>query len=486
MNNLQTKAYPSLKGFGGINTGQAPFNIQDMEATDMLNISSDDFPALTQPKAPVMIFAGMKTILFVGILFDGSWFCVGQKATDLTRKIYWWFGDAWEGVGLGDGVQTWLTSSTSFAATRFSDSQTILATGFHQGQNNTGLLSIRQTDNWQVGDPIYTAYKVVPEDTEPIPLNVDFVATKAERLLTASSFTDILGASEYQQVHFINADDFQLFHLQTEQSQFTTGLTVYKDYALCFKRNTTYILYGKTPDSYSLDILSGSVGCVENKTIAETNAGLMWLAADGVYMYSATTLPYKISEPIQRYIDKFLKCDGYSAAASDGKKYYLSLQQDELNSVLCVFDTVNKVWDVEENAGYTMFVEADNLVYGYDGQNIYNLNQEDFTGHWYFITKPFDLSGASGKVNLHKFYLSIRAKRGAVLEVYISPDIDGDRFINVHRQLFLKDYDGKIPVLIPNDANFRGINYFRIKLSGQKKCVIYALDAELRIKRGTY
>ena len=51
----------------------------------------------------------------------------------------------------------------------------------------------------------------------------------------------------------------------------------------------------------------------------------MWLAKDGIHMSSATTLPYKVSEPVKKYISEIAN-HSECAAVSDGVKYYLSAE----------------------------------------------------------------------------------------------------------------------------------------------------------------
>ena len=467
MNNLQTKLYPSLQGFGGINTGAAPFNIKDTEATDMLNISSENFPALSQSKAPGAVMQGMDSVKFLGLLYDKSIFCIGTK--DGTQGIYYYSGDTWNSISITAAIRA-LLAGDRFTATNYRDSAgqcTIISTG-------TNLIKIK-------GTPPYTATKI--NAANAMPTRIDFVAAKDDRLICADTLSDQIAISELALIKWEDPIDYWFAKAETNNGETTSALSLYGDMILWFKKSVTTIIYGKAPNSYVWDIMTRSVGCIENKTIAETNIAIMWLSKDGVYAYSATTLPYKISEPIKKYIQGF---SGEAAAASDGKRYYLSLQQTDGSYVLCVYDTENKLWDIEENAGYKMFLRTEDGVYASDGAKIYKLGAEDFCGYWYFVTKPFDFGGAAGKANLHRLNLSVRAKAGTAVDISISPDIDGDFFINVHRETFLNDFDGKIPIYLRPDANFRSMNYFRIKLAGTRQCTIYALETEMRIRRGTY
>lgn len=489
LNELPQKSYPSLMGFGGINTGVSPFNIADNEATEILNLSSDNFPAISVAKGDREIWYELngqgdkivKDIKYAGILFDGIPFFIGSVGGG-DVEIYYHSGTNYDGSAAWlaiEGSAELLEGGTEFTSTAFSDDTTVIATG-------KKLISITES---------YKAKEITKQGDEPFPKDVNFVVTKEERLLTASTQNDALQASEYQMVQYINSDDFQIFHAQTEARQYATALALYGDYALYFKKNSTHILYGKTPDSYSFDTMSYSIGCVSQRSIAETDSSIMWLSKDGVYAYSATTLPYKISSPVQKYIDNM---GSDASAVSDGKKYYLSLSQKDGSFVLLIYDTEFKVWHVRENIGYKMFIKQTidendkdivlktSKIIGSDGVNFYEIGTGDTLSEWHFVTKPFDMGGVAKGQNLRRIYLNIRAKKGAKLEVYISGKAEGDGFVSVKRRTYIKDEDEKLKIDIPVDKRIRNMPYFRIKISGGGDISVYGMELHQRIKPKTY
>ena len=85
MVDVNSKVYPQITEFGGINTGAAPFNIGDNESTDERNLGSDNYPSISQWKEADE-FPGndeFKEILYIGYLFDGDIFCIGTKVEDV-------------------------------------------------------------------------------------------------------------------------------------------------------------------------------------------------------------------------------------------------------------------------------------------------------------------------------------------------------------------------------------------------------------------
>ena len=143
------------------------------------------------------------------------------------------------------------------------------------------------------------------------------------------------------------------------------------------------------------------------------------------------------------------------------------------------------MWHVEDNIGFNSFL--------YDGENIIGVTDKKFytlgTGaaalEWRYITKPFDMGGASKTVNLFRIYLSLRAKSGARLDVGISNSVEGG-FTTVKTETFSRDEDKllEIPLLPTNDT--RSLSFFRVKLSGSGECEIYGLEVFARIKDTTY
>jgi len=461
LNDLKTKKYPSITAFGGINTGVSPFNIADSEASDMLNLSSGEYPAIVPSKmAAEDVWQAAEKVYYMGTLFTGVPFIVAEIGG--VTDIFYLDGE-FKGMGAADKISAF----THFDSTNFSDKKTILATG-------KKLIEITMDGS------TYKTSEI--KSTEAMPQSVEFVISKDERLLTASSRNDVFGASEYQAVQYVNADDFQLFYVRTEAERYASALGVYNDLAIYFKRNSTHILYGKNPDSYSFDTLSHSVGCIAHKSVAETEKGIMWLGEDGVYQYSATTLPYKVSTPVEKYIGNMREG---AAAVSDGRKYYLSLPQKE-GAVLLVYDTEFKVWHVEENCGYKNFLYYEGSIIACDGARFYRLGEGKAAKEWHFTSKPFDLGGVSGKVNLYRIYLNLRAEKGSNIKVSLSGSAEGENFKTLARKSYLKDTDEKLRIDITPDKKVRDLPYFRLKISGGGDMKIYGLEANLRVKGRSY
>ena len=495
LNDLQSKSQPSLNGFGGINTGVSPFNIGDNEATDIFNLSSEKYPAISPGKDASFLWSNgnefkitvsgeevtITEIKYIGALYDGSFFFIGKDSVNY--GLYYRYNDGWrkaeitekDNYGHAVPVTLWGENVTGYSATNFSDQETIIVTGEQ-------MLTVKQKNN---SDGIQEVKRYIKDDDEPFPKMPGFVVTKNERLLVASRENHDFTISEYQKAgKYETASDIQVFHVQTEAKQNATALGIFGDVCLYFKRNSTHVLYGKTPLSYSLDAMSHSVGCINHKSIAECETAIMWLAKDGVYAYKATTLPYKISLPVQKYIDNM---GDDAVAIADNKRYYLSLSQKDGGYVLLVYDTEFDLWHVEDNPGYTMFTKTEQEgIIGTDGHTLYRIGVGDVKKKWYFVTKPFDLSGISGKTNLKSIYLNISAKKGAKIGISISNDAEGNNFIKIKEKLYIKDDDEKLKIEMPIDKRLRNMPYFRIKISGAGEAIIHGIELHMRNHNNGY
>ena len=58
MQDLKVKVYPRLTEFRGINQALSPLAVSDSEAVELLNTSSDIYPAISQRREPTEVMQG--------------------------------------------------------------------------------------------------------------------------------------------------------------------------------------------------------------------------------------------------------------------------------------------------------------------------------------------------------------------------------------------------------------------------------------------
>ncbi len=125
----------------------------------------------------------------------------------------------------------------------------------------------------------------------------------------------------------------------TVKDQAITGLKVFNDRLLVFTSNsidaitpTDPVTTGTEvyiPPTYRMDNVSNTVGTVSNRSIQIAGSNLIFLAADGVYVYDGQSRPYKISQRIDPTInDPRLNYNNFAAAAHWNDKYLLSIYRE--------------------------------------------------------------------------------------------------------------------------------------------------------------
>ena len=524
MVDLNSKVYPQFTEFSGINTGTTPFNIGDGESTDEKNLGCDSFPSISQRKEDTELSGceEFESILYIGYLFDGDLFCLGKKKEGKQYiHIYKYNPEGEEGnkwVDFVSGgrdyededyiknyVMAQIKEEDKIEAINFCGNRTVICLGkiweskdgrawcmyyiVSRAEKKDSIGNITSVEYYitefgvsRVGDGSTTDIIV---DGREIPGKVNYMKEKDGRLLTGSRHSANFCISEYQKLSHKNADDAAIFDIVTEAGDYCTGLALFNDTALYFKDSATYILYGKTPDSYYLDCLSRSAGCVANRSVAEANGALLWLGRDGVYAYSATTRPYKISLNVQKYIDNIDDAES-ACATSDGKRYYLCVRQKGGGSLMLVFDCERNLWHIWDCINYSQLIYKEGNVLGLCDNQVYMLMKEPNKGEWHFTSKPFDVGGISRNSNIYRLFMNIYAKKGSELAVYISGEAEGDNFKCIYRRSFANDKRDKVDIKIAPCSEARNLKYFRLKIAGSGECEIYGVDVYMRVKGRTY
>ena len=187
-----------------------------------------------------------------------------------------------------------------------------------------------------------------------------------------------------------------------------TGICVYNNVLLLFKRNMIYEMYGSMP--YTITELC-SVGCVDNDSICEINGILYWASPMGIVRYSGG-VPAVISQKIN------INTNGKVKAGTDGRKYYV---YDEKH--IYVFDTMYNVWHIEDDKKVSMYYSDCENLYMVSDDGIYLVNSEDGTDlfEWEFKTKDYNFKSAERK-NLSKLWIRTKMKNMSKLEIYVRQD----------------------------------------------------------------
>lgn len=132
-----------------------------------------------------------------------------------------------------------------------------------------------------------------------------------------------------------------------------------------FKQNSTYILDANPLDVpsdkslaltgayWSLEKVTGEVGCVAQRSITQVGSNLYWLAADGVRTMARTLAGQEtevsepISKPISSEISKMNQTEAsFAAGAYFKNRYFLSFATGaaDRNTTTIVYNVINQAW----------------------------------------------------------------------------------------------------------------------------------------------
>ena len=174
-----------------------------------------------------------------------------------------------------------------------------------------------------------------------------------------------------------------------------TGICVYNNMVVLFKRNIVYEMYGSMP--YNISELCAT-GCIDNDSICEIDGVLYWASPKGIVRYSGgvpTVISYEID----------IDTSGMCKAGTDGRKYYVYDGKK-----IFVYDTLYRVWHIEDERAVKMFYAESNELYMVSDDGIYKVGCGEENVEWEFETKDFTFSAEERK-NLSKLWIRAEMSR---------------------------------------------------------------------------
>lgn len=147
-----------------------------------------------------------------------------------------------------------------------------------------------------------------------------------------------------------------------------TGCITHLGYVLFFKEDVIHKIYGSKPSNYQLTNTNcRGVEKGSEKSLVIVNETLYYKARNDVCAYNSA-LPVTISE-----VFGDVKYKNATAGAYDGK-YYISMQDQQDNSVLFVYDELTGLWHKEDNTYAEYFADLDGELYFAAGNKLYSVS----------------------------------------------------------------------------------------------------------------
>ena len=254
-----------------------------------------------------------------------------------------------------------------------------------------------------------------------------------------------------------------------------SGCCSYGGYAVFFKPEHIYKLYGNYPSAYQL-MGSHTLGLEDGSGdgIAIAGETLFFLSRVGFTAYTGG-IPKPVSAVFgnEHYKD--------AVAGSDGLKYYVSCEKDDGSHRLFVYDTQNRCWHIEDETDAVGFAYYNGCLYMLcaDGRMLVEgstvmapagcTDEEPVKWMCEFADAYNKSPDAKG---ITKLQLRIEFDKAAHCDVEIMYDSDG-KWIYAGRIDGSEKQEFVVPLIV------RRCDHYKIRLSGKGGCRLYSLAKEL-------
>lgn len=250
-----------------------------------------------------------------------------------------------------------------------------------------------------------------------------------------------------------------------------TGAITHLGYITFLKEDVIQKIYGSKPANFQLiDTHSRGVEKGSEKSLCILNETLFYMSKDDACCY-ATALPQNISRNLGNANYK------NAVGGTHGRKYYISMQDEQDEWGLYVYDTDYAAWSKEDakqilyfaSRGNEMyFVDSDGWLWNVNGSTEYDTEDaaEEGTIYWSATTGPMWCDMPDAKY-ITKLQMRVNLDVGSLLRVEVAYD-DGD-FMEVYRERANKMRSFTVPITA------RRCDTMRIRLSGEGMCKIYSI-----------
>ncbi|OMC79598.1 hypothetical protein BK125_04780 [Paenibacillus odorifer] len=441
----------SIRQWQGLNTFD-PYSIAESQLTDMSNMSTSDYPALS-------VRTGFSVLGTFGsrILGMGAW---KSELHVIANDGGWhrWNGSTWTTLLTGlDTSAEW--SFTVFQGDEWADINLI-------GVN--GIVAKR-----------YDGSTVV--DLAGVPAGAKYITTYENRMWVA--FKNEIRACALDQ-----PEKWDLFEGTDEDSygrviESTRGENVNMLNGSLTKLtigmpNSLHELYGGVPSSFVTKLITDNVGVLNNKSVSAQDGIMRIIDQRAIYDYAGGNLPnQEFSQIVGGYLNSM---DANTSSGSDPDLMYFRTHTNEI----MVYDSRTGVgcWSRWTNIDPTFFLLLDDVMYIGDSLGRVlkldsSTNDAGSPVSWSFTTKPFTNPTMSQRQRWLKLWLYAEIPVGTTINIYLSTTKDGNDFTLVHT---VTGSGSKVERIIIPVRSVVLENTVRVKISGTGSAKIHELVRQIR------
>ena len=431
------------------------------ELEDCLNLSTDDYPFMTQRKkrlkdadyiSPTTLFskAGLFVIDGTRVLHNGEnvgtvtegrkqMAAVGNYVLIFPDKKYYnvdtkVFGDMEESYTSGEGEitfaatstgdgQKYATITTTGADFKFRVGDAVEISGCTINPENNQTIIIREVESkvLKFYENSFTDGKETGAITikRPVP-DLEFICESNYRLWGCVGNT-IYGSKYSDPLNFESKEGSAAdsYAIEVGSDGDWTGCIPYSSYICFFKEDVLHKLYGTKPSNYQLmnsNIFGVQEGCERSMCII--NETLYYLGRNGVYAFTGG-IPELVSANFgtRRFTD--------ACAGSDGDKYYISMTSGDETGIF-VFDVMRNLWLKEDNTNALQFADIEGQLYFIaDDGKLYKMAVEEDASdeeiNWMATFCPFNET-VNERKGYSKMSIRLELEKGSWLKVEVKAD----------------------------------------------------------------
>ena len=452
----------AIRQFTGIDKQEA-FSIADGAATNLKNLTSSSYPALTVRPG----FTNLGASLAAAVVGLGVWKDIELHAVANGNWVKW-TGATWS-AALASGLST--SARWSFC-------------NFQGNFAQIDLLGINGVVAKKYDGATVAALANVPAGGNYIDAHDNRVYVAVASRVWASGFRN----AENWTTGDLDTDAWW-GEVETPDGRDIIGMKAGPGHITVFKPYHTFELFGTGSLNYRLQPVSDKIGCVSNASAIMVGGVMYWLSNRGIEKYAGGVAPKNDwSFPVQYYADNINASNKSKACAgTDGKRLYMALPLLTATEPSHVIE-----YDPRYGTFYVWELPHYPRLFAYMAESWYNgdsAGQVHLMGGttdagtaitWESVSKPFGGGTLAQKQDWYDMWLVCDLPTGSTLNVYLSKLAEGDTDWVLVKAMTVNADIQSARVIIPVNT-VANANWVRVKFSGTGSCTIYEWDRQMRL-----
>jgi len=388
------------------------FSIAEEFASDMKNLSSSEFPALSLRPGFSLLGSAIGTrCLGLGIWKDSELHAVFNDGT--WRK---WTGAAWSSP-LVSGLDTSAEWSFCNFKGNLTDFNLIGCNGVNTAKRYDGA---------------------TVQDLTGAPAGINFIDEHDNRLYGVVNGTEVwfseLNVPTNWSTVAGNDSDPGSIKKEINTGKKIVGLKAGTGHITVAFPTSTHELYGTSPSDFRFIEVAPDIGMLNNKVGTNYNGTLYFASDRSAFTYGGSRPDNSFFERVQAYIDGMNQtAKSSSCAGSDGIRWYLALPMGATATApdtILEYDQQKGTFSVWEDLQPLFFASMQNTLYMADAQGrVLKMGGTTDNGtaiSWRWVSKVFSAASMAQVLRWFRAWVSAIVPAGSTCNVYISTVESGD------------------------------------------------------------